>query len=166
MKRITMLALAGVLTFTSCSGDDTETAATPDAAEEELAVIRGSISLVGAADGDATDCAGKDGFDDIAPGATVTARDGEGDIAGTAALESGSTEQDITERLVAAGDGTESEVEELLGFGEGWFCPLFFDVEVADAEFYEIEVGRRDITISKADLEEADWRVSRTLDGL
>ena len=168
MKRlIAAPAIIGLLLLGCSAEKDATPSEPPGSSEADEPTIKGVLSLLGGADGEPTDCVGEDGFNDISPGAEVTVRDGEGVIVGTGELESAASEASIKQRFVAAGEGTESDVDELLGIGDGWFCPLFFDVEVAEADFYEIEIGSRDpVTVSHDDLEADDWYVSRTLDGL
>lgn len=154
-----------------------ETTIEPDDSASETTIpegqtIRGSLTLVGGSTGGVTDCAGDGGFNDIGPGTAVTVRDGAGEVVGTSDLQLSDSEADLIERLtadsVAAGTAAdEAEVRELVDTGSsGFLCPLHFDVDVRDVEFYQLTIGRRDLTIARADLEDQDWRMTSTLNGL
>ena len=99
---------------------------------------------------DAGGCEGGSGFDDLAEGAPVTVRDGDGDIVGTSRL------------------GKSTYVED----GGVAVCEWAFEVEVDDADFYEIEVSHRgglrlrDGTYSKEELENREWQINAEISGI
>lgn len=170
-RRCLALVLAAAM-FAGCGSESVEP--DDDSASEttipEGRTIRGSLTLLGGSTGGVTDCAGDGGFNDIGPGTTVTVRDGAGEVVGTSELQLSDSEADLIERLtadsVAAGTADEAEVRELVDTGSsGFLCPLHFDVDVRDVEFYQLTIGRRDVTISRADLEDQDWRMTSTLNG-
>lgn len=161
------------MVLAACGGgsDSAETTTAPPTTAEEGETIQGSLLIIGGSTGDITDCEGDGGFSDIGPGTAVTVRDGSGEIVGTGDLESHPSEEAAVDRVtldsVAAGTAEdEAEVRELVETSGGFLCPLFYDVDVSDAEFYELEIGNRDITVSRDELEGQDWRMSSTLNGL
>lgn len=105
---------------------------------EETHVIQGEFTLLDS-DTASNDCVGTGGYNDIAPGVSVTVRDGSGSTLATGRL----------------GEG-----EALTGLG----CTYKFNVEVPDAAFYRVEVSHRgELEYSKAELENADWKVDASL---
>ena len=85
-------------------------------------------------------CFGTGGYSDIDEGAEVAVHDEEGDLIGSSQLDSG------------------EPIEELA-------CEFRFVIEdLPDAKFYSIEVSQRgDVTFSKSELEEQDWKVELSL---
>lgn len=86
------------------------------------------------------DCHGTGGYSDIRVGAGVVVKDGAGKTIGTT---------DLTYNSSISGAGS---------------CAYAFTVEVPNADFYAVEVGRRGaLTYSKTELEARGWVVGFTL---
>jgi len=129
--------------------------------------IQGKFELFSAGDvrGSATDCEGTGGYSDVDEGMPVTVRDQRGNIVGSSATRHAESLDELARRL---GDSDKpadvSRAHELITQSRGIACVLLFDVEVGNADFYEIEVGRRGkISYSKKELEQRKWRVTLTL---
>ncbi len=131
-------ALLVTALMAGCGGSATTTAS--EAPEDRT--ITGRFTLNSATvdrNADLTRCEGTGGYEDIEQGASVTLRDGDGNVAGTSRLE------------VAGADA--------FGNFPGCIYTFTFD-DVADADFYAVEIGDRgEIVYSRADLEAADWRI-------
>lgn len=85
-------------------------------------------------------CEGRGGYDDVTEGLQVLVKDGQGEAVATSRLGEGIANTSKT------------------------VCSFPFSIEVPDAKFYEISVGRRgSLSYSKGDLEARDWRVEFSL---
>ena len=126
--------------------------------------IEGTFTLFSAEDveGDLPDCEGTGGYSDISSGVPVTVRDQDDNIVGSGTLQNGS-KKEIARRLAAQGDEvkTVKAAEDLVDQIDGTFCVLVFDVDVKEAEFYDIQVGKRGkISYSRAQLEDRKWQAA------
>lgn len=114
-------------------------------------------------EGPPTSCRGTGGYDDFRAGMGVTVRNGEGTVMATSSTRYGSKQEvskvwDQFEDLI---DDDDETLSELLSRS---YCVVFFELDVADAEFYDLEVGRRGTqTYSRSELDERDWHVEMTL---
>ena len=161
-RRVTWAAVpvAALGLLVGCGGDDTQS-------------LQGVMVLMDedAPVDDWTDCEGEGGYSDFGPGMNVTVRNGEGTIIGSGATRS-LTAEDVPEgesEEVLAGASSFSAAQQnayLSDAGFGFGCTVAFELEVPDAEFYEIEVGRRgELSYSRSELEAMDWDVELTLGG-
>ena len=129
--------------------------------------IHGQFTLFSAGDvrGSPTECEGTGGYSDVDAGMPVTARDQDGKIVGSSHTRNGESLDELARRI--ADSDTASDVakgRDLVSQSEGLACILLFDVDVENADFYEIEVGRRGkISYSKTELDKRKWKVAFTL---
>jgi len=111
----------------------------------DLFRIAGTLEILAAADDRPSflsiplgGCVTTGGYEDIKVGAQITVRDQTGTILGIGELEPIYTDM--------------------------FKCEFAFTIDVPDATFYTIEMGRRgELTYSKQDLEQADWHVDSTI---
>ena len=129
--------------------------------------IEGMFTLFDPAeiDGDPLDCSGDGGYSDISAGNPVTVRDDDGKIVGGGSTRHATDQTELVERMVLHGGAdNEAQAKEYVETLDGSICALLFEVEVDDADFYEVEVGRRGkLAYRRAELEDRDWRVTFTL---
>lgn len=127
----------------------------------EIQTLAGTFTLIDSdVVGSWTRCGGSGGYDDFGAGMNVTARDGSGRIVGSGNSRN-LTESDLSSDLpgLAAAAADESEED-----GIDVTCVVSFEIEVEDADFYEIEVGSRGgLSYSRADLDAADWFIELSL---
>lgn len=84
-------------------------------------------------------CFTRGGYADISSGADVKVKDGEGVVIALSELSKGTAVNSTT-------------------------CRFDFVVELPGSDFYSIEIGNRDeVTYSKADLAERDWRLDLSI---
>lgn len=114
-------------------------------------------------------CSGDGGYSDFGPGMNVTIRDGAGEIVGTGSTRS-LTEAETLGDLddpdsTIPGDADAMQLAGTFAKTLG-YCAVAFETEVNDAEFYEIEVGRRgSLTYSADELREREYFVELSLGG-
>lgn len=130
--------------------------------------------------GDWDSCEGDGGYDDFAPGMSLSLRDGEGNIIGAGDVSNVSADllPDIValDRLMQDGgysfigldeqddDAAADELRETLRSGEGYSCMLYFEGQVSDAEFYTVELSDRgELSYSAEEMRERNFIVSLTL---
>jgi len=115
-------------------------------ATERTHTIRGEMTLM---DYDSfrrmsagSSCSGDGGYSDMDEGATVSVKNQSGTLIGSGHLGAGKIEGDVLKA-----------------------CVFPFEVKgVKDAQFFQVEVGRRGgLSYSKADMEQKDWTVSASL---
>lgn len=132
---------------------------------KETQTITGTFTLfdIGGVIGGHESCSGDGGYSDIDAGMPVTVRDGDGTIVGGTSTRH-STRDELVASLTEEENSGVDEAEELLDGLEGSICTLRFEVEVDDADFYEVEVGNRgSLSYRKAELAERDWVVEFSL---
>jgi hypothetical protein len=110
------------------------------------------------------DCEGSGRDDDVSAGVNVTVKNREGRIVGSGELHNASVDE-TAERLVNVDDSPvpppAAVVKEILAEHEGEICTLLFEIEVRNADFYEIEIGLREkLSYSKKELDKRNWYVS------
>ncbi len=90
----------------------------------------------------------------------VTIRDQDGKIIGSGNTTNACRDR-LAELLVAVGESDSAEdASDSLDTLNGSICPVVFDVEADDADFYEVSVGGRgEVTFTRDELADKDWTV-------
>ncbi|MFZ4433862.1 MAG: hypothetical protein ACOYOQ_11780 [Microthrixaceae bacterium] len=115
-------------------------------------------------EGSVTDCEGTGGYSDFTEGQDLTVRDGQGTIIGAGQVRHPTDVTDLQNHSTADERDTFAQVWDKLSDDSSFGCVLVFDVEVKDADFYELTLGRRGTqTWTRAELEAQDFRVSVSL---
>jgi hypothetical protein len=134
-------------------------------------IVTGSFTLASdSISGSWTSCSGDGGYSDFGRGMNVTIRNGAGEIIGTG------TTRNLTRADL--GDFDSSDPEDLDDYSkleltaglaklsEGTRCIVWFEAEIAEADFYSVAVGRRgELSYSAKELADDDWHVQLTLGG-
>jgi hypothetical protein len=143
-------AVALIASCGEAGRDDAERSSSTRAISGSL-VLRGEDGIAVGDDGDT--CAGKRGFDDLRQGTEVVVRNGKSEVLARGELGPG----EVTEHGLGESFGEGPSARE---------CTFSFVVaEVPDAPFYAIAVGGRgELTYSRADMVEREWRVEFTID--
>jgi len=103
-------------------------------------------------------CSGDGGYSDFGPGMGITVRDGSGNIIGSGRTEALPPLGEIGEQ------GSLLQLMIRLADGETSSCSVYFSVQVADADFYEIELGSSgELSYSREELDAEDWFISLSL---
>lgn len=155
------VVLVGVTVLVLASGSDDPT-------------LTGEFSLsdTDSISGSAESCRGTGGYSDFGPGMNVTVRDGSGEIIASSNTTSldvetyfGSDESSELEDEARSEGDDDMDPEELADLMfDVLGCTVTFEVQVPEADFYAIEVGRRgELSYSRDELAERDWNVSLTL---
>jgi hypothetical protein len=148
-------------TTTTTAAPTTTTTALPPTTTTTLLLthkITGTFKLFSADGGviaTGGQCLGARGYDDIGVGTGVIIRDGSGATLASTKLAT-STGKTVNELMPGKYPELANRVVQC---NYTWSAP-----QVADADFYEIEVGHRGgITLSKEELKAAGWKVSTSL---
>jgi hypothetical protein len=141
MRKLTGLMLATVCVLGACSSKGKAAVQTGHTVHMKAILTSSPFNIGGATQ---QDCHGLHGYDDFSPGMSVTVKDGTGGIIGAGRLAND---------VAANGD--------LVGLVQ---CPLVGSVDVKDAEFYVVTLGKRgDQTFTQADMDKSGYSVTLQL---
>ncbi len=147
-ERLSLVAISCLLTsaFWIVVGGDRDSALGNLTESWSQRQLQGQLILVDRELGETGDrCYGTGGYDDVRAGMRVTVRDGRNQV-----LATGST--DAGYRLADSATGLPQ-------------CAFEFQVDLPNAEFYSIAIGRRgELSYSRAELAARDWQMKLTLD--
>lgn len=112
---------------------------------------------------------GRGGYSDFGRGMNVTVRNGAGEIIGSGQTRNLRT--DDLGRLADDDSDTDDKpptaLESAALFAqllERTRCTVWFEAEIAEADFYSVSVGRRgELTYSSRELEEKNWHIELSL---
>lgn len=140
------------------AGEDLEEGEVVVVEVAEEPTLTGTVTIAGSATGNYEgDCQGSGGYSDLRPGTTVVVKDGSGTTLATGNVLGGQVDEDRSKKMPMP--ALENPWTRIV-------CVLSFAVPgIPEADFYEVEVGRRGgLTYSFDEIEAQDWKVELVLD--
>lgn len=126
--------------------------------------LRGTVTLhtsEGFVSGPRSECQGTRGYNDIGPGMSVTVRDGKGVILGATTTKAVNALPPERESILTGLLVSDKPRRNGIAYND---CTVWYEVPVANSEFYEVEIGKRGKQVyPRTELVQNGWVVSAVI---